>query len=46
MQLLEDKTKHFAHVLRVPPLADDALGALQTGGHYGIKRSISYTKTF
>jgi hypothetical protein len=32
MQLLGDKTKHLAHVLPVPLLADDALGALQIGG--------------
>jgi hypothetical protein len=31
MQLSEDKTKHFAHVLRAAPLAGDALGSLQTG---------------
>jgi hypothetical protein len=31
MQLPEDKTKHFAHVLPASPLADDALGALQIG---------------
>jgi hypothetical protein len=32
IQLLEDKTKHFADVLPVSLLADDALGALQIGG--------------
>lgn len=28
MQLMEDKTKHFGHVLPVSLLADDVLGAL------------------
>jgi len=32
MQLVEDKTKHCAHVLPVSLLTDDALGALQIGG--------------
>jgi len=32
MQLLEEKTKHLAHVLPASPLADDELVALQIGG--------------
>jgi hypothetical protein len=31
IQFMEDKKKHFTHVLRGTPLAGDALGALQTG---------------
>jgi len=32
MQLVEDKTKHLAHVLPVSLLVDDPLSALQIGG--------------
>jgi hypothetical protein len=32
MQLLEDKTKHLAHVLPLSLLANDPLGTLQIGG--------------
>lgn len=46
MQLVEDKTKHCAHVLPVSLLTDDALGALQIGGRYLLNRSIHYKKTF
>lgn len=46
MQLLEEKTKHLAHVLPASPLADDELVALQIGGGYSLNRSIHYKKTF